>query len=79
MISYSSMLEKEDLQKIKEIIDDSAQVNNRVMQDFVRHEVRKVKEEIIDGVAQLLDTSIHPQLDDHEARLTKLEHQLAAA
>lgn len=71
------MLEKEDWKQlesvVKEIVDESARENNRVMQDFVRHEVHKVKEEIIEGVAQILDVSIHPQLDNHEVRLAKLE------
>lgn len=53
---------RETVIEIREIINESIHQNNRDIQDFVRHEVRsevgRAKEEIIEGVAQLLDNSI---------------------
>jgi hypothetical protein len=49
----------------------------REMRDFVRQEIHasetRVKAEILDGVADIIDNGIHPQLDDHEHRLARLE------
>jgi hypothetical protein len=56
---------------------DFSRTFGREMRDFVRQEIgaseTRVKKEILEGVAEIIDHGIHPQLDNHEQRLLKLE------
>ncbi len=56
----------------------------REMRDFMRQEIgasetrlkkemTELKTEILDGVTDIVNNGIHPQLDDREHRLLKLE------
>lgn len=73
---------------VKQEISD----NNRHIQSLVRQEIqaseRRLEQKIIDsairnrdeilsGVAEMIDSSLLPQIDDHEVRLTKLETKAA--
>lgn len=53
----------------------------REMRDFVRQEIsasetrikKEVTAEILEGVGDIIDNGIHPQLNNHEERIFKLE------
>lgn len=42
----------------------------------LRQEMAQMKDEVVTGVAQILDNHTLPTLDNHEVRLTRLETQL---
>jgi len=56
---------------------DFGRTFGREMRDFVRQEIgaseARIKKEILEGVAEIIDHGIHPQLDNHEGRILKLE------
>jgi hypothetical protein len=43
----------------------------------LRQEIRQANQETIESVADLLDSNLLPQLDNHERRLTRLETRRA--
>jgi hypothetical protein len=65
------------LKMLKTAFDDFGRNFGREMRDFMRQEISasetRIKQEILEGVAEIIDHGIHPQLDDHEKRILKLE------
>ncbi len=69
---------------IGQVVYDKIRLNNDILLQEIRASEHRVKTElrqeikttekrILDGVGEMIDDSIVPQLDDHEQRLTKLE------
>lgn len=67
-----------------EILTQAFSDFGREMRDFVRQEIQasetRIKKDIttaiadiLEGVGDIVDNGIHPQLDDHEKRIFKLE------
>ncbi len=42
----------------------------------LRAEMKELKTEILEGVGDIIDNGIHPQLDNHEERIFKLETRI---
>jgi hypothetical protein len=73
---------------LKQALEDFGRHFGREMRDFVRQEIgasetrikkevtetlTNFKTEILEGVTDIIDNGIHPQLEDHEHRLARLE------
>ncbi len=69
---------------VTSVVTQIVKDESRETRDLLRQEMRTIeikfdqkleetKKEILEGVAEMLDSSIVPQLDDHEQRLTRLE------
>lgn len=69
-------------------IDQKFDEHSRDLKDFVASNIsasekrtdgklKTLKTEIIEGVVDFIDRSIVPQFDNHERRLSRLEHKLA--
>ena len=72
---------REELKAFKDAIDTSMDDKLRIQADILRQEIKasakQTKDEVIEAVAEMLDTSLVPQLDNHERRLIKLETKTA--
>ncbi len=88
--SRNIMLDKNDIQIIRDLFQENNAILKREIRDemhscIAASEVRtmekmeKMKEEIIDGITDVLDDSILPRLEEHEndIRLIKRRLQLA--
>jgi len=61
----------------REIRDEMHSVVNSavfVSETRMMNRMDKIRNEILDGVADVLGRQIVPQIDDHELRLVRLEH-----
>lgn len=58
---------------VGQVVDERLRINNDILRQEVRAEIRAAKNEIITGIGEILDNHVLPQLDDHETRLTRLE------
>ena len=69
---------------LRQAFEDFGRHFGREMRDFVRQEIgasetrlkkdmAELKTDILDGVTDIVNNGIHPQLDNHEHRLLKLE------
>ena len=69
---------------------DFGRTFGREMRDFVRQEIgasevrlkkdlAELRTEILDGVTDIVNNGIHPQLNNHEHRILKLETNTKAA
>lgn len=76
---------------LKEAFADFGRTFGREMRDFMRQELlasetrikkelridmSNLKTKILDGIGDIVDNGIHPQLDDHERRISKLETRI---
>jgi peptide subunit release factor 1 (eRF1) len=79
---------KQEIAEVKVFVKQEIADNNRHIQGLVRQEIqaserrleRKITEtrdEVLSGVAEMIDDSILPQIDNHELRLIKLEIKAA--
>jgi hypothetical protein len=69
---------------VGQVVKDEIRINNDILRQEIqasehriktelRKEIQQVKQDVVESVAELLDTSLLPQIDDHETRITKLE------
>lgn len=80
------MLDKNDIQILRQMFTDTkvemrdemraciSGSEHRIMKE-TKTLIRELKEEILDGVSDIVGNEILPQIDDHEARLVRLEHR----
>lgn len=86
-------MRKEDFQKLftennaklfgqlKDYMDVRFDEQSRDLKDYTDNRIlaseKRIKQEIIEAVGDIIDHGIHPQLDSLDRRVTKLEHKLA--
>jgi hypothetical protein len=77
-------LKTEIVEALDQRMDDKFRINNDILRQEIRasehriktelrQEIQQSKQEVIQSVAEILDTNVLPSLDSHEQRLTKLE------
>lgn len=82
------MLDKNDIRLLSEMFDQKlsdfkVEVRDEIRSCISASEFRimrmmhEMKEDILDGVADMVTGQIIPQIDDHESRLVRLEHHVA--
>ncbi len=85
-------LDQNDLQILKQMFDDqsrdlrdfarqeNAALENRLTKkiDALDQKLTSTEARIIDGISESLDLAVHPRIEDHEARIMKLEEKAGA-
>jgi hypothetical protein len=58
---------------LEQVLDDKLRIQTDMLRQEIQASESRIKKEIISEVADFIEGSLLPQIDDHENRITKLE------
>lgn len=71
------MLDKNDIKVLQGMFDAHGQMLKREIRDEVHSLIRASEHRIIGEITDFIASSIVPQIDDHDVRITRLEQKVA--
>lgn len=70
-------VKREIRDEMHSVVNGAVAASERRMMKGMDQIAENTKEEILDGVADIIGDRILPQIDDHDVRITRLKHQTA--
>lgn len=67
---------KDEFRETRDLLMREIKASEQRVKGALRQEMQQAKQEVIESVAEILDTRVLPRIDNHKQRLTKLETKL---